>query len=123
VISLQLLEKSESWGSADSGYNESGDLDWNRIRGPLELRNWRPGDQYRPSVHARGERIKFFFQLARIPLWERRSWPVLIAGEAIVWARRFGVAAEFSANPESRMVLRVTEPEEFADSENLPGMP
>jgi tRNA(Ile)-lysidine synthase len=119
ALSLQLLEKSDGWGSPGSGYNESGDLDWNRIRGPLELRNWRPGDQYRPSGHARGERIKFFFQQARIPLWERRGWPVLIGGETIVWARRFGAAAEFAATRESRMVLRVTETEDFADCGNL----
>ena len=118
-ISLQLLEKSDGWISPDSGYNESGDLDWNRIRGPLELRNWRPGDEYRPSGHARGERIKFFFRQTRIPLWERRGWPILIDGETIVWARRFGPAAEFAATRESRMVLRVTETKDFADSGNL----
>ena len=38
------------------------------------------------------EKIKTFFQEARIPLWERRHWPVLTDGDSIVWSRRFGPA-------------------------------
>ena len=54
-------------------------LDGTKVAGPLELRNWRPGDQYRRVGSAGEEKIKTFFQEARIPLWERRHWPVLTA--------------------------------------------
>jgi len=94
-------------------------LDWRKISQPLELRNWRQGDQYRPVEHTVEERIKVLFQRARIPLWERRSWPVIVSGETIVWARRFGPAIQFAVTPESRTVLKVGEIEECGDSANL----
>jgi tRNA(Ile)-lysidine synthase len=90
-------------------YGGAGGLDWTRIDGSLELRNWRPGDQYRPIGRANEERIKTLFQEARIPLWERRNWPILENNNQIVWARRFGPATDFAATADSRAVLRVRE--------------
>src|SRR5207247_4050995 len=104
VIHLELMD------AADCEYNkEMGRLDWDRIAGPLELRNWRPGDQYRPEGYRSAEKIKTFFQEARIPLWERRTWPVIVREGEIVWARRFGVAAQYAAGAETRSVLIVRE--------------
>ncbi len=59
----------------------------------LEIRNWRPGDAYQPTGRREPVKLKTLFQEARIPLWERRGWPVLSAGGRIVWAKRFGTAA------------------------------
>jgi tRNA(Ile)-lysidine synthase len=110
VVRLELVENRESTENTESGYNElMGCLDWDRISGALELRNWRPGDQYRPVGHAGGERIKLLFQQARIPLWERRSWPVITSGNGIIWARRFGPAADLVATPQSSVLLKVQE--------------
>jgi len=55
------------------------------------------------------KKLKELFQIARIPSWERGLWPVLADDRAIVWAGRFGTAAEFAATPESRSVLRIRE--------------
>lgn len=90
------------------------ELDWQRFRRgrgapSLELRNWRPGDQYQRIGHSKPEKIKFFFQQARIPLWERSNWPIMTYNETIVWARRFGACAEFAAGPETRCILQVLE--------------
>ncbi|MGD0134726.1 MAG: tRNA lysidine(34) synthetase TilS [Bryobacteraceae bacterium] len=117
-ITLQILEKE----AASLHQDRSGrpcatvvnELDWQRFGGDksassLELRNWRPGDQYRRVGQSKPEKIKFFFQEARIPLWERRIWPIITYNEIIVWARRFGAAAEFAPGPESRSVLQVAE--------------
>lgn len=112
AISLELLEKAAHFNPVTCVYNE--DVSWvdcDRLSGSLILRNWRPGDQYQPVGRPRAEKIKTMFQEFRIPLWERRHWPVLIDGESIVWARQFGVAARFAAGSESRRVLQVREPE------------
>ena len=107
---MELIENKKATKTADSRYNKSMDwLDWDRISGALEVRNWRPGDQYRPVGHTGEEKLKFLFQQARIPLWERRSWPVIIHGDEIIWSRRFGPAANLVATPESRMLLRIQE--------------
>lgn len=63
----------------------------------LELRNWRPGDAYRPAGASRERKIKEMFQDARVPLWRRGSWPVLTAGGRIVWAAEFGPGFSESA--------------------------
>ncbi len=84
-------------------------LDGERLQGSLELRNWRPGDQYRPVGRASEEKIKILFQEARIPLWERRNWPILAIEDHIVWARRFGPAVPYAATSASRSVVRVSE--------------
>ncbi len=110
AVLLELIENKPVTELSESRYNRSVYyLDWDRISGALEVRNWRPGDQYKPVEHSGEIKIKLLFQQARIPLWERRSWPVITSGEKIVWARQFGPAAELAANPESRAVLKVEE--------------
>lgn len=82
-------------------------LDWERIAGAPELRNWRPGDRYRPLGYPCETKLKTLFQHARVPLWERRHWPVIVCGEEIAWAGRFGPAADYAATPDARTVLKV----------------
>jgi len=114
VIHLELFENTQVTEMLESVYNESvGCLDWNRISGSLpvtlEVRNWRPGDQYQRAGHGGPEKIKFLFHQTRVPLWERRHWPILTSGDVILWARRFGPAAGFAASPDSSPVLGVRE--------------
>ncbi len=91
-------------------YNEElGWLDWDRTPRPLWLRNWRPGDRLRPRGAAGEEKLKSLFQSRKVPLWQRRSWPVVASQEVIVWSREFGVAAEFAAGQESRTILEILE--------------
>ena len=108
MISLELIEKSETSELSDNVYNdEMGCLDWGRLSGALELRNWRPGDQYQPVGSTGSKRIKALFQQARIPVWERSSWPVLLDRAALVWTRQFGPAAGFAAGEATRVMLRI----------------
>jgi tRNA(Ile)-lysidine synthase len=110
VVHTELFENTNVTESSDDVYNGSvGLLDWNRISGSLEVRNWRPGDQYQPVGHSGAEKIKVLFQEARVPLWERRHWPVVTMGEVILWARRFGPAASFAAQPGAKAVLGIRE--------------
>ena len=106
-ISLELIENRDS---RDSVYNEEvACLDWQRLSGPLEVRNWRPGDIYQPAGSAAPIKLKSLFQEARIPVWERRGWPLLTAAGSIVWTRRFGAAAGAAARPGSGPMLQVRE--------------
>jgi tRNA(Ile)-lysidine synthase len=110
ALSLELIDKSEPSVPSDWVYNSHvGCLDWQRLSGSLELRNWRPGDQYQPAGHSGQEKIKALFQQARIPLWERRHWPVLTDGSSIVWTRRFGPAAELVAEQDAKVILKIRE--------------
>jgi tRNA(Ile)-lysidine synthase len=115
-IVLQVLEKDASTQPSVRVpcANVVDELDWQRLYGgeggpSLELRNWRPGDQYRRVGQTKAEKVKFFFQEARVPVWERRDWPIITYDGKIVWARRFGAAAEFATSPQTRSVLQVAE--------------
>lgn len=111
-ISFQLIDRqstSSPEAPCDSLIEE---LDWQKIvlaggAGVLEVRNWRPGDHYRRAGQTNEQKIKHLFQEARVPLWERRSWPILTACGKIVWCRGFGPATEFAASQLSTTILRI----------------
>jgi len=103
------------------------ELDWqhlrtlstpNNVRPGLEVRNWRPGDQYCRSGQTDEQRLKLLFQEFRIPLWERRFWPIITYNGIIVWTRRFGVAAQYAAGPGTRFILQVED--EFSGEKSSP---
>ncbi len=110
VVHTELFENTNVTETSAEVYNGCvGWLDWNRLSGSLEVRNWRPGDRYQPAGHSGVENIKVLFHEARVPLWERRHWPVVTMGDAILWARRFGPAVEFAARLGSGPVLGIRE--------------
>jgi tRNA(Ile)-lysidine synthase len=95
---------------ADDVYNKQVNaLDRDKCAGPLELRNWRPGDRIYPKSASGAEKIKTLFQEFRVPLWERRNWPVIASGDTILWTRQFGADRNAAAGPESNTVLLVHE--------------
>jgi len=109
-ICLEIIEKSTVSGDPISVYNETmAAVNWHRVSGPLEFRNWRPGDQYQPQGSTGTQKIKTLFQESRVPLWERRHWPVLTEGGSIVWAHQFGTAADYAADAATPVVLRIRE--------------
>jgi len=114
-ITLQLREVLEPPESCATVVDE---LDWypfpshlppNGASPGLELRNWRPGDQYRRSGQSHEQKLKELFQEFRVPLWERRNWPIITYNGNIIWTRRFGAAEQYRAGSGSRYILRVHE--------------
>jgi tRNA(Ile)-lysidine synthase len=73
----------------------------------LQVRNWEPGDEMVRNLGSKPEKLKSLFQEFQVLLWERRNWPVLVAGDEIVWSKGFGSAARFKASDKSRNVLRL----------------
>lgn len=84
-------------------------LDRERLRGPVVLRNWRPGDRLRPFGHQNAHKLKRLLNEKHISHWEREGWPVLTSGEVLVWARGFPVAADFAANEKTRTGIVIAE--------------
>jgi tRNA(Ile)-lysidine synthase len=108
AVSVEVTENTE-YTLSPRGYNEIGDLlDADCLSGPMELRNWRPGDQFTRTGRS-SEKVKTLFQLARIPIWDRQGWPVITSGDRIVWTRRFGVASECVPAQNSSRIFRIVE--------------
>jgi tRNA(Ile)-lysidine synthase len=110
AISLEVIENSELSDVYHSVYNKGMvSVDTDRLSGSLTLRNWRPGDQYQPCGGSGEQKIKTLFQEFRIPLWERRHWPVLTDQRSIVWARRFGPSSHVAAVSGTKRFLMIRE--------------
>jgi tRNA(Ile)-lysidine synthase len=84
-------------------------LDRDRLRSPVVLRNWRPGDRMRPQGHQSAHKLKRLLNEKRVSRWDRDGWPVLTSGGVLVWARGFPVAAEFAANEGTRTGIVMVE--------------
>ena len=84
-------------------------LDRDRLRFPLVLRNWRPGDKLQPAGHQKAHKLKRLFNEKRISRWERQGWPVLVSDGTLVWARGFPVAAGFAAEGKTREAILIAE--------------
>ncbi len=86
-----------------------GALDLDRVHWPLVLRNWRPGDSYRPHGSRHVRKLKRLLLESRVPQSARGSWPVLTSEGKVIWASRYPVADELAPSPETRTGLVIDE--------------
>jgi tRNA(Ile)-lysidine synthase len=84
---------------------QGGTLDAELLRTPLILRNWRPGDAYRPSGRRGVRKLKEMFLRARVPARDRLRWPVLTSAGRVAWVQGMPPAAEFAAREKTRKYL------------------
>ena len=78
---------------------------------PLSVRAWRPADRMRARTRGAARRVKRFFGDAAIPGPSRAGWPVVLAGDEIVWipgVRRSDAASERSGRPVVRYACERT---------------
>ena len=79
-------------------------VDGESIGAHVRIRNWKPGDYYRPVGWPAGK-VKKLFQRARIPRSHRTSWPVVVADSTIVWVASFPVSREFAPRGCSQKIV------------------
>ena len=91
-----------------AGYNPDHLLDAEFLPGPLMVRNWRPGDRYWPAHSKSPKKIKELLQERHVAQPERKSWPVVVSGNEIVWMRGFASPGRLRATP-GRAALRIVE--------------
>ena len=84
-------------------------LDLGRLRQPLVLRAWRPGDAMRPRGHLKAHSLARLLNEKSISRWEKQKWPVLTCGEKVVWSRGLAESEEFTAGPETRKAVLISE--------------
>lgn len=73
----------------------------------LLIRNWLPGDRFRPAHTGSKEKLKRLFSEKHIPADQRPLWPVALAGAQIVWVRGFPPAHDYAWVPGSGDALRI----------------
>ncbi len=98
-------------GEMNSEYTKStaNCIDMGKLSGALCLRSWAPGDFIQPAGIRSPVKLKELFLTRKIPIWRRRSWPVLLSGNEIIWAYGFPPAQRVAASPASARLLRIAE--------------
>jgi tRNA(Ile)-lysidine synthase len=84
-------------------------LDADLLRGSLILRNWRPGDAYRPRGRRHIQKLKQMFLNDRVPGRERGLWPVLECEGRVVWTRGMAPANDFCAREHTLLGVSIEE--------------
>jgi tRNA(Ile)-lysidine synthase len=105
-IRLKVID----WSSVPRDTKRDGKvLDAALLHTPLILRNWRPGDAYRPHGRRQPRKLKQMFLAGRVPNRERASWPVLESDGRVIWARGMPLAEDFCAREGTRRGVVIEE--------------
>jgi tRNA(Ile)-lysidine synthase len=98
---------------AEAGYNPEHLLDGRSLPAAVTLRNWRAGDRYWPNHTKAPKKIKELLQERHVPQPERSLWPVVLAGDEIVWMRGFPPPAQFAAKTGRDAIAILERPIDF----------
>ncbi|MCE5245168.1 MAG: tRNA lysidine(34) synthetase TilS [Desulfobacteraceae bacterium] len=82
-------------------------LDYDKIRWPMTLRWWRPGDRFQPLGLKGTRKLQDFFTDAKIPRGHRDSIPVLCDREKICWLAGLRLDERVKVEQGTRRVLVV----------------
>lgn len=90
------------WHLLGSDTDRENAVDRDLLDPPLVLRNWQPGDSFRPKGRRSSHKLKRLLGMNRVGIPDRAGWPVLTSANTVVWARGLPVAAEFAAHARTR---------------------
>jgi tRNA(Ile)-lysidine synthase len=93
-------------GNAAEGYNPEDLIDKALLVTELKVRNWRPGDRFRPAHTKAAKKIKELLQERKVTGLERKLWPVVVSGTDVVWVRGFPAPAWLGPRSEPAVVIR-----------------
>jgi tRNA(Ile)-lysidine synthase len=98
------------WPIAESDTKRDANaIDADLLRPPLILRNWRPGDAYRPHGRSHERKLRRMFVAGRVRSGDRTIWPVLESAGRIIWARGMPPAEEYCARHSTRLGVVIEE--------------
>lgn len=98
------------WPIAESDTkSDANAIDADLLRPPLILRNWRPGDAYRPHGRRQEQKLRRMFVAGRVRSGDRIIWPVLESAGQVIWARGMPPAEDYCARRSTRLGVVIEE--------------
>lgn len=82
-------------------------LDFDRLQFPLRMRNFRPGDRFRPLGAGGTQKLKKFFIDHKIPKMDRSGIPLLVSDETIAWVGGYRIDERFKVTPQTKRALKL----------------
>jgi len=83
-------------------------MDYESLRFPLKMRNFRPGDRFLPLGGKGTQKLKDFFIDHKVPRFERPGVPLLISEERIAWVVGYRIDERVKITEKTKKVLKVT---------------
>lgn len=74
---------------------------------PLVLRNFQPGDRFKPLGMTGTQKLKKFFIDKKVPKKERARCPILLCRGKIIWVAGYRIDESVKVKPSTRNVLKV----------------
>ena len=98
-------------GDLEGAYNPENLLDAALLAKELRVRNWRAGDRFW-AIHAKSpHKVKELLQRRHVSGELRRSWPVIVSGNEVVWMRGFGAAQSWHPQDVRTQAMAIREVE------------
>jgi len=85
----------------------AGFFDKDALSFPLVLRNFQPGDRFKPLGMAGTQKVKKFFINKKVPKTERTRCPILLSQGKIVWVIGHRIDESVKVTPSTRNVLKM----------------
>jgi tRNA(Ile)-lysidine synthase len=104
-ISITEVKNRKGLGIGESPYTAF--LDADRVRYPLKVRSFKPGDRFVPLGMTGHKKLKGFFVDLKVPTEQRHSTPILCCGEAIVWVCGLRIDDRFKVTDDTKRVMKV----------------
>ncbi len=108
-LGSRFLLKVIDWSSPERDTRRDDALDADLLPSTLTVRNWQPGDAYRPRGRRQSRKLKEMFLSHRVPSSERVYWPVIEAGGRIIWARGMPPVGDFCVRDQTRLGVLINE--------------
>ena len=86
ATTIRASISAENGSAHDPAYNRAHSIqlaDFSK----LVIRNWRSGDRFQPARHTSEKRVKALLYPLHLSAEEKQLWPVVSAGDRIVWVR------------------------------------
>ncbi|MGQ9602047.1 MAG: tRNA lysidine(34) synthetase TilS [Candidatus Bipolaricaulia bacterium] len=83
-------------------------IDGDRINKPLSVRNWRPGDRFRPLGMKGIKKLQDFFVDEKVPREERVWVPLVCDRRGIVWVVGLRLSEDYKVTAGTKRALRIT---------------
>lgn len=93
-----------------AGYNPEHLLQGDALPAVVKVRNWRAGDRFWPNHTKAPKKVKELLQERHVRNEERKSWPVMVGRDEIVWMRGFPAPAHLTAKPGHDAIAIVERP-------------
>ncbi|MDZ7372798.1 MAG: tRNA lysidine(34) synthetase TilS [candidate division KSB1 bacterium] len=92
-------------------------VDLDALRGPLEVRNARPGDRFRPLGSSGSKKLSDLFTDAKVPAYERWRTPVVTDGANIVWVCGLRLDDRYKVTDKTQRILKLAMGERISGEE------